>query len=125
MYPWYIYLDGFGKFLVTFAQKYIFTLVKKLGRKKEKKKKKNFLAMSSKYNLTIWIDSLWNSLPNIVHFHVNYSTLLVFKFKTETSFHKKLQNCKGGTILALGYFCSLFEGQCFQTSLVPLLQVLR
>ena len=40
-----MYLDGFGKFLVIFVQKYFFTLVKKiLGQKN------HFLAISQKYD---------------------------------------------------------------------------
>ena len=44
-FPRYTYLDGFGKFLVIFVQKYFFTLVKKcLGQKI------TFLAISQKYD---------------------------------------------------------------------------
>ena len=41
-----MYLDGFGKFLVIFVQKYFFTLVKK---KKKRAKKITFSAISQKY----------------------------------------------------------------------------
>ena len=41
-----MYLDGFGKFVVIFVQKYFFTLVKK----KIRAKKITFLAISHKYD---------------------------------------------------------------------------
>ena len=74
-FPRYTYLDGFGKFLVIFVQKYILfvPMLKQLGAKKSlfgEFSKIRFLAE----NLTISIDSLLNFLSKNVYF-----TLLVFK----------------------------------------------
>ena len=46
-----MYIEGFAKFLVIFVRRYIFTLVKiNLGEKEKRKEKKNFMAISQKYN---------------------------------------------------------------------------
>ena len=86
-----MYLDGFGKFLVIFVQKYFFLpLLKKFWAKKslfDNFSKIQFLAK----NLTILIDSLWNFLSKIY-------TSLVFKL-CQKQFSQNLQFCEGGTIL--------------------------
>ena len=68
-FPRYTHLDGFGKFLVIFVQKYFLPLLKKCGPKNHlfgNFSKIWFLAR----NLTIWIDSSWNSLSKIVYFYM-------------------------------------------------------
>ena len=74
-----MYIDGFAKFLVIFVQKYIFTST-------------TFNQNCDVFNKFLVEFPSWN-----VYFYIRY--LICFEVYDKNKFHKKLQNCKSGTIL--------------------------
>ena len=73
-------LDGFGKFLVIFVQKYI------------------FLPLLQKFWAKKWLFGdfpTWPVIPREIPFLEVYTFICYDK----NNFHKKLQFCEGGTIL--------------------------